>query len=147
MANARRSIGEAMALSADQRAFIQGGVKPAVEPMTSATPTDTPPISLNSPVETLAEAPVKKVALEPQAKSIRQRSSARSRLSIQLEEEEPMAPILAPLTTRLYPATADALRRACLEQRLRRRKPHTQQEIVELAVRGWLESNGFIGES
>lgn len=146
MANARRSIGEAMTLSPDQRAFIQGGVKSPVDPVGSITQSDTPPISLTSPVESLEELPVKKFAPEPQAKPIRQRSSVRTRPPIQLDEEEPMAPILAPLTTRLHPETADALRRACLEQRLRRRRPHTQQEIVELAVRGWLETNGFMGE-
>jgi len=52
-------------------------------------------------------------------------------------------PLLVNLTTRLSPATADALRRASLELRLQRRKLHTQQEIVEVAVRSWLESNGF----
>ena len=53
-------------------------------------------------------------------------------------------PILVSLTTRLSPATAESLRRAALELRLRRRKPHTQQEIVEAAVRTWLKTNGFL---
>jgi hypothetical protein len=56
-----------------------------------------------------------------------------------------LPPILVSLTTRLSPATAEALRRAALEQRLRRRRPHTQQEIVEAAVRHWLTANGFSG--
>jgi hypothetical protein len=51
---------------------------------------------------------------------------------------------LVSLTTRLSPATAEALRRAALEQRLQRRRPHTQQEIVEAAVRHWLATNGFL---
>jgi hypothetical protein len=53
-------------------------------------------------------------------------------------------PFLVSLTTRLSPATAEALRRAALEQRLQRRRPHTQQEIVEAAVRHWLATNGFL---
>jgi hypothetical protein len=53
-------------------------------------------------------------------------------------------PLLVSLTTRLSPATAGALRRAALEQRLQRRRPHTQQEIVEAAVRHWLTINGFV---
>jgi hypothetical protein len=52
-------------------------------------------------------------------------------------------PILVSMTTRLSPATAEALRRAALELRLKRRKLHTQQEIVEAAVRHWLKTNGF----
>jgi hypothetical protein len=54
-----------------------------------------------------------------------------------------LPPLLVSLTTRLSPATAEALRRASLEQRLRRRRPHTHQEIVEAAVRHWLTTNGF----
>jgi hypothetical protein len=53
-------------------------------------------------------------------------------------------PLLVSLTTRLSPATAEALRRAALEQKLKRRRPQTQQEIVEAAVRGWLTINGFL---
>jgi hypothetical protein len=32
-----------------------------------------------------------------------------------------------------------------LEQKLARRRPHTQQEIVEAAVLHWLGANGFLG--
>lgn len=49
-----------------------------------------------------------------------------------------------PLTTRLLPALADALRRANLEQRLKRHRPATQQEIVEAAVHDWLKRNGYL---
>jgi len=51
--------------------------------------------------------------------------------------------VRVPLTTRLQPATADALRRANLEQRLKRLRPATQQEIVEMAVHDWLQRNGY----
>jgi hypothetical protein len=55
-----------------------------------------------------------------------------------------LPPLLVSLTTRLSPATAEALRRAVLEQKLQRQRPQTQQEIVEAAVRGWLTANGFL---
>jgi hypothetical protein len=55
-----------------------------------------------------------------------------------------LPPLLVSLTTRLSPATADALRRAALELRLQRRRPHTQQEIIEAAVCHWLATNGFL---
>ena len=50
-----------------------------------------------------------------------------------------------PLTTRLQPRTAHALRRAHLEQRLNGLLPATQQEIVEAAVYEWLRQHGYIG--
>jgi len=52
--------------------------------------------------------------------------------------------VLVPLTTRLQPKTADALRRAYLEQKLRRQQPATQQEIVEAALVEWLNSHGYL---
>ena len=51
---------------------------------------------------------------------------------------------LVPLTTRLRPATAQALRRAYLEQKLAGKHPDTQQEIVEAALHAWLAQMGFM---
>jgi hypothetical protein len=48
------------------------------------------------------------------------------------------------ITTRLQARTADALRRAYLEQKLNRLEPATQQEIIELAVQQWLRANSFL---
>mgnify|MGYP001817082678 CR=1 FL=1 len=56
------------------------------------------------------------------------------------------AGILVPVTTRLSLTTADALRRACLEQKLQRKSPSTQQEIVDAALRAWLVDNGYFAE-
>jgi hypothetical protein len=63
-----------------------------------------------------------------------------------VEEGAPslLGTVLVPLTTRLLPNTADALRRAYLEQKLKGRKPATQQEIVEAAVQGWLRKEGYL---
>lgn len=52
--------------------------------------------------------------------------------------------LLVPLTTRLQPETADALRRAYLEQKLARQSPSTQQEIVEAALQEWLKKNAYL---
>lgn len=52
---------------------------------------------------------------------------------------------LVAITTRLQARTADALRRAYLEQKLNRCEPATQQEIIELAVQQWLRKNSFLG--
>ena len=55
-----------------------------------------------------------------------------------------MANLLIPLTTRLQPSTAAALKRAGLEQKLRGQNPAAVQEIVEIAVSEWLEQNHFL---
>lgn len=44
------------------------------------------------------------------------------------------------ITIRLTPTTAEALRRASLERKLRSEFPHSQQDIIELAVRMWIAS-------
>lgn len=51
---------------------------------------------------------------------------------------------LVAITTRLQARTADALRRAHLEQKLNRCEPATQQEIIELAVQQWLRNHSFL---
>ena len=52
--------------------------------------------------------------------------------------------VLVPVTIRLPHRTAQALRRANLEQRLKHAKPDTQQEIVEEALGDWLSRQGFL---
>ena len=52
--------------------------------------------------------------------------------------------VLVPLTTRLHPEIALALKRASLEQRLRGLSPATVQEIVEQSVTHWLQSHGYL---
>lgn len=56
----------------------------------------------------------------------------------------PNAEYLVAVTTRLQARTAEALRRAHLEQKLNRRDPATQQEIIELAVQEWLRTNSYL---
>ena len=55
-----------------------------------------------------------------------------------------MVNLLVPLTTRLTPVVATALKRAGLEQKLYGRKPSTVQEIAEEAIKSWLESEGYL---
>jgi len=52
--------------------------------------------------------------------------------------------VLVPLTSRLQPKTADALKRAYLEQKLKGRLPATQQEIIEAALQTWLKKEGYL---
>jgi hypothetical protein len=140
----RRSMGAAMALSSDKLAFIQGQeVKP--EPRREAI-TKEAEEGTNAEAETEAKASPQVVQ-----KVHRTRKPRTPEIELETETEvsdlavyEGFPPLLVSLTTRLSPPTAEALRRASLELRLQRRKPHTQQEIVEAAVRHWLKTNGFL---
>lgn len=51
---------------------------------------------------------------------------------------------LVPITTRLKPELADALKRASLERQLARVRPNTVQDIIEEAVEPWLRANGYL---
>ena len=51
---------------------------------------------------------------------------------------------LIPVTVRLRPEIAAALKRASLERQLAGTEPHTQQEVVEQALRPWLIREGFL---
>jgi hypothetical protein len=52
--------------------------------------------------------------------------------------------MLVPVTIRLTHRTAQALKRAALEQKLNHRKPDQVQGISELAIAEWLRRSGFI---
>jgi len=80
---------------------------------------------------------------EPRSRSARR--STRSRSSQEMPDaSELLDQVLVPVTIRLPHRTAQALRRAYLEQRLKHAKPDTQQEIVEEAVGDWLVRLGFV---
>lgn len=128
----RRSLSSAMEITPEKLAFIQGTpVAPAahsVKPETVSNPEPTP-------------------KREKRLTSSNRNSSARVPTANSVPEQEERSLIegvLVPLTTRLQPKTADALRRAYLEQKLQRRRPATQQEIVEAALQGWLRKEGFL---
>lgn len=118
----RRSMNQALTLSPEKVAFIHHGSSPddANQRKDAASDSD---------------------ATNKEASS---RSTAdHSQLNEPLVSSTDIPPVLVPLTTRLLPDTAEALRRAHLEQKLRRRSPSTQQEIVEEAVCRWLTEKGY----
>lgn len=155
--NKRRPLNAAMDVGAEKLAFIRGGVPgstPEVPPMVATTAPVTEavaaaavqveqpkqqsaPIELENVVETSVESDVQE----------RRRPKNRSRGAANSTREEPMmsmANLLVPLTTRLSPSTAAALKRAGLEQKLYGRQPSTVQEIAEEAIRSWLSTEGYI---
>ena len=54
------------------------------------------------------------------------------------------AALLVPVTVRLKPEIADALKRASLQRQLNGFETYTQQEIVEDALTPWLKSEGLL---
>lgn len=54
------------------------------------------------------------------------------------------AALLVPVTVRLKPELADALKRASLQRQLNGFETYTQQDIVEDALTPWLKSEGLL---
>lgn len=126
----RRSIADALSLTPDKVDFIRGERKPAVKPSAPAPQlADQPPAEVGEGTET-RQSPIRR------ARRVRE---------IQPDQGTTLLPdLLVPLTTRLQPDTAHALRRAYLEQKLRGQKPVTQQEIVEEALSDWLRRHSYV---
>ena len=153
----RRPLNAAMDVGAEKLAFIRGGV-PGSMPQTSPTvttteltvePIQTDEVQVEQPKQ--LSAPIELQAIvEPSIESDnqeRRRQKSRSRGAPNSTREEPMmsmANLLVPLTTRLSPSTAAALKRAGLEQKLYGRQPGTVQEIAEEAIVGWLREQGYL---
>jgi hypothetical protein len=138
-------MGSALSLNPDTVAFIHGeptGAKREAELEKTPTAGYSPERSEGSMLESVSARPVFR-------RRGRRPKSPPPEPLVTPETASPsypgdFPPLLVSLTTRLSPAIAEALRRAALEQKLKRRRPQTQQEIVEAAVRGWLTTNGFL---
>jgi hypothetical protein len=50
-----------------------------------------------------------------------------------------------PLTTRVRPDLAHALKRASLERQLQNVQPNSVQDILESALEPWLREHGYLG--
>lgn len=147
MANARRSLGDALAMTPDKLAFIQGAsatqeAKPSqtVELPKSVLATEKPTVL----TEVIESERAEVQSERPAPRSPRKPSRERDYLEFNDDAMLSMANLLVPLTTRLQPRTAAALKRAGLEQKLRGRKPSTVQEIAEEAIQKWLRDSKYI---
>jgi hypothetical protein len=134
MAN-RRSLGDAVTMSPEKLAFIHGNA--AKEPA-PAKPS-VPPGDNKAALDPEEEAPVQ----ETKPPAARRRS--RGRLgSPPLDSNQLLDQMLVPVTIRLRRRTAQALKRACLQQELAGAKPDTQQDIGEEALSVWLSENDYL---
>ncbi len=134
----RRSINEALSLTPEKLAFINQDPRlEAVKEQDVAT------IDLDESEEKQASYDTQPGAVEPSV------ATTTPRRQTHLTKNEASQPTfssgaLVPLTTRLQPETADALRRAYLGRKLDGFANATQQEIVEEALTTWLSSNGYL---
>lgn len=130
----RRTMGKAMEMTPAMKAFINGETKNATQ--TAEVVTDEKAIDVPRRLEK------PELAREVGPKGAR-RSGRRTALD-RPGASEILDQLLVPLTIRVQHRTANALRRAHLEQRLNHSKPDTQQEIVEDALSDWLAKRGFL---
>lgn len=129
----RRTLGDAM--TPEKIAFIQGSAGKQGKALRA---------------EEKPQAPAKTIELnerassgETEAGSSRRRSRGRAR-EAQPQASEILDQVLVPVTLRLQHRTAQALKRAYLEQKLKHAKPDTLQEIGEEALSDWLAGNGYL---
>jgi hypothetical protein len=133
----RRSLGAAMEMTPEKLAFISGQTK------TAASAPVAPPAKTEAKTIDVEVSPQELQAVSEPAPSKTRRSARRA------PQETPGASevldqVLVPVTIRLPHRTAQALRRAHLEQRLKHAKPDTQQDIAEEALGEWLSRQGFL---
>lgn len=129
----KRSLGEALALSPEKLAFIQGGESKtghaSPKPVRNETRTIELPSSDASAVDRQRE------PIQPRERQKRQRTSEATFSG----SGDVLDKMLVPLTTRLPHGLVQSMRRMCLEQRLQHAKPDSIQEIVQTALEHWLQ--------
>lgn len=129
----RRSLGDALEMTPAKLAFIKGQGAEGEKQVAAK-------------VEARQDAAEKTIDLEaPKAQNQKAaRRSSRGRQSQDSPEaSEILDQVLVPVTIRLPHRTAQALKRAYLEQKLRHAKPDTLQEIGEEAFAQWLTKNDY----
>lgn len=125
----RRSLGEAIN-TPEKLAFINGSE--SKKPQRNAEHTKVIETELSA-----AEA----------SKPVEKKPKGQRRVSREEQEPEPtevLNQMLVPITNRFQHRTAQALKRAHLERKLKNIQPNTQQEIVESAVQDWLKDHGYL---
>jgi len=137
----RRSLSSAMELTPEKLAFIQG------KQVEKERPLATPPSQPVAPVNVTESRNASDDAAEARRSPVRSptvRRTMRPRVNREPVPVPNLDHLRVGVTVRIHPEIANALRRAHLEQKIRRQSPGTQQEIVEVALSDWLERNGFL---
>lgn len=137
----RRALGTAMAMTPEKLAFIQTGRLETASSSNSLVATPATPLDQTVAPHPSSSKPNRSKPKRPHPTTSADEGVAREQTP---QESEIYGQVLVPVTTRLQPRTAAALRRACLEQKLACRSPNTHQEIVEAAVSQWLADREFL---
>ncbi|QDV62020.1 hypothetical protein [Crateriforma conspicua] len=137
----RRSINEALNLTPEKLAFIKQD--PRLEAVKDR---DAKTIDLDQSKEIKESSKAQPEPVEPAAAKATPRREMR-RTKRTTAQPTLSGGALVPLTTRLQPETADALRRAYLERKLDGFTNATQQEIVEEALQAWLVNEGYLSDA
>ena len=131
MADTSRSLAAALNVTPEVAEFIHGANRRPVVAESAVTSTAAAPAGPATPRS------------EKRPKSApRQRRERNQSAAAPPRTEPPKSRAKVAITTRFSQATADALRRASLERKLRDESLHTQQDIIELAVSNWLRRGG-----
>ncbi len=126
----RKSIGEAMKMTPEKLAFIQGEGNSHKPTSVKERP--------STEVEQVVEIdPVTQRVNRPKVAKRRDRMS-------ELDAADVLDQLMVPMTMRLQHRTAQALKRASLELRLRRAEVASLQEIADEALSQWLTKHGFL---
>jgi hypothetical protein len=133
--NNRRSLGDA--LTPEKVAFIRGDKTP---------PTTTPALKKQTrePETTIELDMPSTESIDPGEKQRRRRGRGRTARQHEPQASEILDQMLVPVTIRLTHRTAQALKRAALEQKLKHLKPDQVQEIGEDAFTDWLTKSGYL---
>ncbi len=127
-----------MDMTPEKLAFIKGQSQAAANPQAA------------TPVAKVQEKTIEVAVTKKDTESEREPAARSTRRTAKRPTQETpgasevLDRVLVPVTIRLLHRTAQALRRAYLEQRLKHAKPDTQQEIVEEALGDWLLRQGFL---
>ena len=145
----RRSLGHALSVTPEQKSFITGASTTVEQPTSDQPVIPTPTVAFpTTPKDTEEPEGIPEPLTESvpsHAQPRRTRSKARVEKDVRDSPHLPgLATLMMNISTRLQPHTGAALRKAVLEQRLQGAKPATVQEIVEIAVKGWLDENGYL---
>lgn len=124
----RRTLGDALTLTPDKLAFIQGEESTPESPRRGRKPL----------TKTIDLSPVEEKPAPDEPPRIRRPQSRQNSEPAIPNAHDVLNEVLVPLTTRLPHRLVQSLRRLCLEQRLHHAKPDSIQEIIETCIEDWL---------
>ena len=125
------------------RAFIVQE-KPKAEPKPLRAVPDASPAAAVEPSRPVAVQSVDEEVGEGTASAATAKPPAKPTMQKRTEPPRLLATLLVPVTVRLRPEIASALKRASLERQLNGVETFTQQDIVEEALLPWLRAEGLI---